>query len=154
MATRAASDDPLSSGQALQQSERDLTTYMSRRHALHLQQITSSWTGVRPIDLRPEGACPHSQTSANGRKRITGFLAPKRLSHKVVRQTSTTPGTIVPGAYQADSGARWHHYEREDEPFPVHKSRPLMRFRERNVLVEEGEFLIVPRRWRSRSGLA
>ncbi|HSS99001.1 MAG TPA: cupin domain-containing protein [Terriglobales bacterium] len=39
----------------------------------------------------------------------------------------------------------WHHHENEDELFLVVKGRMLMRFRERDVWVEEGEFIIVPR---------
>jgi mannose-6-phosphate isomerase-like protein (cupin superfamily) len=39
----------------------------------------------------------------------------------------------------------WHHHEAEDEMFLVLKGRLLMEFRERNVWVEEGEFIIVPR---------
>ncbi len=39
----------------------------------------------------------------------------------------------------------WHHHENEDELFLVIKGRLLMEFRERNVWVEEGEFIIVPR---------
>ncbi|HEY0547570.1 MAG TPA: cupin domain-containing protein [Pyrinomonadaceae bacterium] len=39
----------------------------------------------------------------------------------------------------------WHHHEAEDEMFLVIKGRLLMEFRERNVWVEEGEFIIVPR---------
>lgn len=38
----------------------------------------------------------------------------------------------------------WHHHEVEDELFYVHKGRLLMRFRDRDELVEEGEFIIVP----------
>jgi len=39
----------------------------------------------------------------------------------------------------------WHHHENEDELFLVVKGRMLMRFRERDVCVDEGEFIIVPR---------
>lgn len=39
----------------------------------------------------------------------------------------------------------WHHHEREDELFLVLKGRLLMKFRERDVSVNEGEFIIVPR---------
>ncbi|SRR6266496_1252358 len=39
----------------------------------------------------------------------------------------------------------WHHHENEDEMFLVVKGRMLMRFRERDAWVEEGEFIIVPR---------
>jgi len=38
----------------------------------------------------------------------------------------------------------WHFHEREDELFFVHKGRLLMKFRDRDEIVEEGEFLIVP----------
>jgi mannose-6-phosphate isomerase-like protein (cupin superfamily) len=38
----------------------------------------------------------------------------------------------------------WHHHEIEDELFLVVKGRMLMRFRDRDVWVEEGEFIIVP----------
>ena len=39
----------------------------------------------------------------------------------------------------------WHHHDAEDELFLVHKGRLLIRFRDRDVWIEEGEFLIVPR---------
>jgi mannose-6-phosphate isomerase-like protein (cupin superfamily) len=39
----------------------------------------------------------------------------------------------------------WHHDAAEDELFLVVKGRLLMRFRDRDVWVEPGEFLIVPR---------
>ncbi len=39
----------------------------------------------------------------------------------------------------------WHHHEKEDEMFLVVKGTMRMRFRERDVLVNEGEFIIVPR---------
>jgi mannose-6-phosphate isomerase-like protein (cupin superfamily) len=38
----------------------------------------------------------------------------------------------------------WHHHDNEDELFWVIKGRLLMQFRDRNVWVEEGEFIIVP----------
>ncbi len=38
----------------------------------------------------------------------------------------------------------WHRHDAEDELFLVHKGRLLMRFRDREVWVEQGEFLIVP----------
>lgn len=38
----------------------------------------------------------------------------------------------------------WHHHETEDELFLVHKGRLLMRFRDRELWLEQGEFLIVP----------
>lgn len=39
----------------------------------------------------------------------------------------------------------WHHHDVEDELFLVVKGTLRMRFRERDVLVREGEFIIVPR---------
>lgn len=38
----------------------------------------------------------------------------------------------------------WHFHEREDELFFVHKGRLLMKFRDRDEIVEEGEFIVVP----------
>lgn len=39
----------------------------------------------------------------------------------------------------------WHHHENEDELFLVVRGTLRMRFRDREVLVHPGEFLIVPR---------
>jgi mannose-6-phosphate isomerase-like protein (cupin superfamily) len=38
----------------------------------------------------------------------------------------------------------WHQHEAEDELFLVVHGRMLMRFRDRDVMVEEGEFIVVP----------
>ena len=38
----------------------------------------------------------------------------------------------------------WHSHEHEDELFFVIKGRLLMRFRDKDVWVEEGEMIIVP----------
>src|SRR5258706_9533769 len=38
----------------------------------------------------------------------------------------------------------WHHHDVEDELFLVVKGRLRMRFRDRDVTVEPGEFIIVP----------
>ncbi len=39
----------------------------------------------------------------------------------------------------------WHHHDEEDELFFVAKVRLLMKFRNREMWINEGEFLIVPR---------
>jgi mannose-6-phosphate isomerase-like protein (cupin superfamily) len=39
----------------------------------------------------------------------------------------------------------WHHHDAEDELFLVIKGTLLMKLRDRDVRVEEGEFIIIPR---------
>jgi mannose-6-phosphate isomerase-like protein (cupin superfamily) len=39
----------------------------------------------------------------------------------------------------------WHHHEIEDELFLVVKGSLLMKLRDRDVRIEEGEFIIIPR---------
>ena len=39
----------------------------------------------------------------------------------------------------------WHHHEHEDELFYVVKGNFVMEFRDKNVQVNEGEFIIVPK---------
>jgi len=39
----------------------------------------------------------------------------------------------------------WHHHEQEDELFLVVKGRLLIKLRDRDILLEEGEFVIIPR---------
>jgi mannose-6-phosphate isomerase-like protein (cupin superfamily) len=39
----------------------------------------------------------------------------------------------------------WHHHDNEDELFFVARGTLRMKFRDRETLVREGEFLIVPR---------
>jgi len=38
----------------------------------------------------------------------------------------------------------WHHHEVEDELFMVHKGKLMMKFRDREEIINEGEFIIVP----------
>ena len=40
----------------------------------------------------------------------------------------------------------WHHHDDEDEMFLVVKGRFRMEFRDRHVWLEEGEFIVVPRK--------
>lgn len=39
----------------------------------------------------------------------------------------------------------WHHHEKEDEMFLVLQGRMRMKFRDRDVIVSPGEFIIVPK---------
>ncbi len=39
----------------------------------------------------------------------------------------------------------WHHHEQEDEMFLVVKGRMLMKLRDGDITVDEGEFIIIPR---------
>jgi mannose-6-phosphate isomerase-like protein (cupin superfamily) len=39
----------------------------------------------------------------------------------------------------------WHHHDAEDEMFLVVKGRFRMQFRDREIELDEGEFIIVPR---------
>jgi mannose-6-phosphate isomerase-like protein (cupin superfamily) len=39
----------------------------------------------------------------------------------------------------------WHHHDHEDELFLVVKGKLVMHFKERDVAVGEGEFIVVPR---------
>lgn len=39
----------------------------------------------------------------------------------------------------------WHHHEEEDEMFLVVKGQLKMEFRDKTVLVNEGEFIIIPK---------
>jgi mannose-6-phosphate isomerase-like protein (cupin superfamily) len=39
----------------------------------------------------------------------------------------------------------WHHHENEDELFLVVKGTLRMKFRDREAIIKEGEFIIVPR---------
>lgn len=39
----------------------------------------------------------------------------------------------------------WHHHEEEDELFLVVKGRLLMRLRDGDIWLDEGEFVVIPR---------
>lgn len=40
----------------------------------------------------------------------------------------------------------WHHHETEDELFLVVKGNLLIKLRDRDILLEEGDFMIIPKR--------
>ena len=40
----------------------------------------------------------------------------------------------------------WHHHEKEDEMFLVVKGKLLIRLRNRDLWLQEGEFVIIPKR--------
>jgi len=39
----------------------------------------------------------------------------------------------------------WHHHEKEDEMFLVIKGKLIIRFKDRDLKIEEGELLIIPK---------
>ena len=39
----------------------------------------------------------------------------------------------------------WHHHETEDELFLVVKGRLVIKFRDREITLNEGEFVVIPR---------
>ena len=39
----------------------------------------------------------------------------------------------------------WHHHENEDEMFFVVKGELLMKLRNKDILIKEGEFIIIPK---------
>ncbi len=39
----------------------------------------------------------------------------------------------------------WHHHEAEDELFLVVKGKLLIKLRDRDIVLEEGEFVVIPR---------
>ena len=39
----------------------------------------------------------------------------------------------------------WHHHEEEDELFLVVKGSMVMKLRDRDIRLEEGEFIVIPR---------
>ncbi|HMM22435.1 MAG TPA: cupin domain-containing protein [Selenomonadales bacterium] len=39
----------------------------------------------------------------------------------------------------------WHHHDHEDELFLVVKGKLLIKFRDKDVLLDEGEFIVIPK---------
>jgi mannose-6-phosphate isomerase-like protein (cupin superfamily) len=82
------------------------------------------WPGIRKVNL----AEAFASFSDYWRPRVAGDI--NNMQVKVVKVL----GEFI-----------WHRHEAEDELFLVVKGRLLMRFRDREVSIGEGEFLIVPR---------
>jgi len=93
-------------------------------HALHLALGTRYHFSVEKVSL----ASKFSQFSEHWNPRIVGELNGQHV--KLVK----FQGEFV-----------WHHHEDEDELFLVVDGRFRMDFRDRQVWLERGEFLIVPR---------
>lgn len=76
---------------------------------------------------------------------------PKNLTHAFA-QFSDTWSPRIAGQFnnmhvklaKLEGEFVWHHHEIEDELFLVHKGTLLMKFRDRDEIVREGEFIIVP----------
>jgi mannose-6-phosphate isomerase-like protein (cupin superfamily) len=66
---------------------------------------------------------------------------PELWSPRVVAQVNETDVKLVKlaGAFE------WHHHAREDELFLVLKGRLVMHLRERDVELQPGQMLVVPR---------
>jgi mannose-6-phosphate isomerase-like protein (cupin superfamily) len=62
-------------------------------------------------------------------------------SPKIVAQVNDTYVKLV--KFQGEF--IWHHHDDEDELFLVVQGRLLMQFRDREVWLDEGEFIVVPR---------
>jgi mannose-6-phosphate isomerase-like protein (cupin superfamily) len=65
----------------------------------------------------------------------------ERWSPKIVGEVNDALVKVV----KLEGEFVWHHHEREDEMFLVLKGRLRMRFRDREAVVDPGEFIIVPR---------
>ncbi len=68
--------------------------------------------------------------------RVEGYWSPKILGEV---NDSFVKAVKLKGEFV------WHHHEQEDELFLVVRGTLRMRLRDRDVLIREGEFLIVPR---------
>lgn len=68
--------------------------------------------------------------------RVTEYFSPRVAAevNDVVVKLTKLKGEFI-----------WHHHEHEDELFLVVKGELLMRFRDGDVTIREGEFLVVPR---------
>src|SRR2546426_12816084 len=103
-------------------------TVLRRAHA-------SSWEFARPVYLN--GRQPMQSVNLAEKFRLfDDYYSPKiagELNDSYVKLVKLK-GEFV-----------WHHHEAEDELFLVVKGRLLLRLRDREVWVNEGEFAIVPK---------
>lgn len=65
----------------------------------------------------------------------------ERWSPKIVGQVNDFHVKLV----KLEGEFVWHHHEEEDELFLVVSGSMVIKFRDRDVRLDEGEFLIVPR---------
>ena len=92
---------------------------------------------IDPPWRRPHGPGRCRESESRGEVRpVPRILEPqdRRRAERTAPQLVKFTGEFV-----------WHHHEHEDELFLVVKGRFRMEFRDRQVWLEEGEFLIVPR---------
>jgi mannose-6-phosphate isomerase-like protein (cupin superfamily) len=61
-------------------------------------------------------------------------------SPRVVAQVNATHVKVV----KLQGEFHWHHHETEDELFLVLKGRLLIQFRDQEIWLEPGEFVVVP----------
>lgn len=78
-------------------------------------------------------------------------LAPKNLNQSFAKFSETWSPRIAGQVnnmhiklVKLEGKFIWHHHETEDELFFVHKGKLMMKFRDRDEIINEGEFIIVP----------
>jgi len=114
----------LSTAEDLTQEDIDQTLGDERTALPEGLQKPPHWLGIRKVNLKAAFA----KFSDHWQPRIVGDL------HGVQVKIVKLLGEFV-----------WHQHDDEDELFLVVKGQLLMRFRDREIRVDEGEFLIVPR---------
>lgn len=77
--------------------------------------------------------------SINLAKKLTLFS--DHWSPKIVGELNDSYVKLV----KLEGEFEWHHHEQEDELFLVLKGTLLMKLRDRNLRVHEGEFVIIPK---------
>src|SRR3954464_3497898 len=93
------------------------------------------------LTARPTAEAPEARRMDKGDPKEKFALFPAHWSPKVVGELNGQHVKLV----KLRGEFVWHKHDHEDEPFLVVKGRFRMEFRDRQVWLEEGEFLIVPR---------